>query len=142
MTLVMSILTDGMNTFGIPLPNPFDLVLHSNSTNQEPDTYSVVHKACSHVYDSYTCGRFGTGCYLMYNVLGTNYGFLGLNFKRSFTFGLYFRITNLYNIGGTTYSPAYNYYDYSVTYGITDSSTNTQFYEGTNNLYFNMVEST
>ena len=77
----------------------------------------------------------------MYGVLGTNYGFLGLSFKPSLTFGLYFRIINEYNIGGTTSNTAYNYYDYSVTYGITDSSTNTQFYEGTNNLYFNMGES-
>jgi len=141
MTLVMSILTDGMNTFGIPMPNPFDLILHSTSTNQETDTYTIVHNAGSHVYDPYTCGRFHMGCYLVYNVLGTNYGFLGLSFKASLTFGLYFRITNEYNIGGTSSSPAYNYYDYSVTYGITDSSTHTQFYEGTNNLYFNMGES-
>ena len=139
---VMDILAYGMNAFGIPLPNPFDLVLHSTSTNQETDTYTIVHNAGSHEYDSYTCGRYGTGCYLVYNVLGTNYGFLGLSFKPSLTFGLYFRITNEYNIGGTTSSPAYNYYDYSVTYGITDTSTNTQFYEGTNNLYFNMGEST
>ena len=140
MSLVMQWLSYGMGAFGIPLPNPFDLVLHSTSTNQQTDTYPIVHNAGSHVYDPYTCGRFGTGCYLVYNVLGTNYGFFGLSFKPSLAFGLYFRITNEYNIGGTTSSPAYNYYDYSVTYGITDSSTNTQFYEGTNNLYFNMGE--
>ena len=142
MTLVMNILTDGMNAFGIPLPNPFDLVLHSTSSNQQTDSYTIAHNAGSHTYDPYTCGRFGMGCYQVYGVLGTHYGFLGFSFKPSLTFGLYFRITNEYNIGGTTSSPAYNYYDYSVTYGITDSSTHTQFYEGTNNLYFNMVEST
>ncbi len=138
MGLVMSILTDGMNAFGIPLPNPFDLVLHSSTINQMTNTYTIVHNAGSHVYDSYTCGRFGTGCYLVYNVLGTHYGFLGLSFKPSLTFGLYFRITDLQSISNSTI--AYNYYTYSAIYGITDSSSHTQFYEGTNNLYFNMAE--
>ncbi len=142
MSSVMNILSTGMSLFGIPLPNPFDLVLHSTSTNQQTDSYSITHNAGSHVYDPFTCGRFGIGCYLVYNVLGTNYGFLGFSFKPSLTFGLYFRITNEYGNGGTSSNPAYNYYDYAVTYGITDSSSHTQFYSGTNNLYFNLAEST
>ncbi|MCL4421425.1 MAG: hypothetical protein M1477_07030, partial [Candidatus Thermoplasmatota archaeon] len=39
MSLVMQWLSYGMGAFGIPLPNPFDLVLHSTSTNQQTDTY-------------------------------------------------------------------------------------------------------
>ena len=142
MQLVVTILVDGLHAYGIPVPNPFDLILHSSSTNQESNTYTINHAAGSYVDNPVLCGRTGQDCYLVYNVLGTNYGFLDLSFKPSLTFGFYMRITNEYNIGGTTSNPAYNYYDFSVTYGITDSSSHTSFYQGTNNLYFNLAQST